>query len=155
MIAAALLLLITACRSTKDTTAPYFNYETECRGTSMDGVVQLTAWGKGTTRREAIEQAKKQALNDVLFSGVLKGNNHSVATPLVADPHAKRKHEDYFLDFFAGDYASYTKIHKPLYRGVKRYKNGADLLYRVYIDVERAALKRQLIKDGIINKETR
>lgn len=157
ILAACMLLLVVSCGTVQHTTTPYYNYDTECRGTSQDGVLQLTAWGKGTTRKEAVPQAKKQALNDVLFQGIGQGNNESAAIPLVIDPHAKKIHEDYFLNFFSskGSYTAFVKVHSPHCKSIRKYKNYADKMYRVYVDVDRAALKRQLIEDGIINKETR
>ena len=157
LLVASTLLWAASCGTISNTTSPYFSYETEYRGTSLDGVMQLTAWGKGSTRKEAITQAKRQAVHDILFKGITQGNTATTSLPLVIDPHARRIHEDYFQDFFSseGFYSSCVKVHHPYHTSIRKYKNNEDKLYRVYVDVNRAALKRKLIEDKIINKETR
>ena len=54
-------------------TASYYNGETECLEDKLDGSFVLQAWGKGSSKSEAIDQAKRNVLNDILFNGVNKG----------------------------------------------------------------------------------
>ena len=48
-------------------TASYYNYETECLEDKLDGSFILQAWGKGSDKSEAIDQAKRNVLNDILL----------------------------------------------------------------------------------------
>ena len=48
----------------------YVNYETICMSVDLDGSQTLRVWGKGSTQADAIEQAKKNAVYDVLFKGI-------------------------------------------------------------------------------------
>ena len=54
-------------------TASYYDVETECLEDKLDGSFVLYAWGKGSNKSEAIDQAKRNVLNDILFNGVNKG----------------------------------------------------------------------------------
>ncbi|MBO4743830.1 MAG: hypothetical protein J5533_09395, partial [Bacteroidales bacterium] len=55
-------------------TAGAFAQETECISKEMDGSLTLRVWGTGRNRTDALEQAKKQAVYEVLFKGITRGN---------------------------------------------------------------------------------
>ena len=50
----------------KNRTGAKYNYKTKCMGTEMDGTYTLEAWGKGRNYSDATEQAKKNAVSDVM-----------------------------------------------------------------------------------------
>ena len=52
--------------------ASYYNYNTECLEDKLDGNFIFMAWGTGSTKKEAIDQAQRNAINDILFKGVIK-----------------------------------------------------------------------------------
>ena len=68
------LILLSGCASKKITTAAFHNYNTECMGKSMDGSQTLRVWASGRNRANAIEQAKKKAVYDVVFTGITSGS---------------------------------------------------------------------------------
>ena len=70
--------------------AAYANFETRCLGTEQDGSQTLRAWGKGVSKADAIEQAKKNAVADVLFKGI-KDNGPCNTTPLVLEVNARER----------------------------------------------------------------
>ena len=65
-----LLLLVFAGCSSKKSVSSYHSFESECLAVELDGSETLRAWGRGKNRTDAIEQAKKNAVRDVLFKGV-------------------------------------------------------------------------------------
>lgn len=77
-----LLLLILAGCSSKKSVSSYHSFESECLGVELDGSETLRAWGRGKNRTDAIEQAKKNAVRDVLFKGVVAGSRRRIPEEL-------------------------------------------------------------------------
>ena len=130
-----------------------FAQETECIGKEMDGSLTLRAWGTGRNRTDALEQAKKQAVYDVLFKGITKGNTDYNMRPVMTEVNARQRYQDYFDIFFMdrGEYLKYvsmedkragsTRIIKRNYRDVT-----AGVTVRVLVPQLRARLK----SDGLL-----
>lgn len=59
----------------------------------------LRAWGRGKNRTDAIEQAKKNAVRDVLFKGVVAGSRECSVRPLITEVNAQERYASYFNDF--------------------------------------------------------
>lgn len=53
------------------TTSAYYEYEVECLGVELDGSQTLRIWGVGRNKKDAVEQAKKNAVRIVLFKGMI------------------------------------------------------------------------------------
>ncbi len=89
-----------------------YNYKTECFGTELDGSQTVKAWGTGRNRFDAVEQAKKNAVNDVIFKGINEGVQACQMRPLIIEVQAREKHEDYFNAFFAdgGKYSEFVSL---------------------------------------------
>ena len=66
--------------------ASYYNYETECLEDKLDGNYIFMAWGSGSTKKEAIDQAQRNAINDILFKGVNKSTCN--VRPLITEVKA-------------------------------------------------------------------
>ena len=64
------------------------SYETECINVEQDGSQTLRVWGEGRNRGDAIEQAKKNAVYEILFRGVQKGNKGYNLRPIVTEVNA-------------------------------------------------------------------
>ena len=56
--------------SAKTTTSAYQQYEPECLGVELDGSQTLRVWGVGSNKKDAVEQAKKDAVRAVIFKGI-------------------------------------------------------------------------------------
>ena len=132
-----------------------YTYKTECFGAELDGSQTVKSWGTSKNKSEAIEQAKKNALLDVIFNGITEGKQDCDFRPLVPEVNAQSKYEDYFSGFFkeGGQYLNYAnleneKMEKKLFRFKKKSREGVTM--GVVIKVLRADLKKKLIKDGII-----
>ena len=134
----------------------HYSIETECLGVEMDGSVTLRAWGTGRNRFDAVDQAKKNAVRDVLFKSSRKGSGDCNPHPLVPEVNAEIKYEDYFNRFFSDKRGSYKKFcsgkderlsNKIFRRGMGDSKM---VTYSVIVRVLRSELKEQLREDGII-----
>lgn len=89
-----------------------YNYKTSCVDVESDGSQTLLAWGKGRNRSDAVEQAKKNAVSDILFVGILDGNSVCTKRPLLPEVNARERYEDYFNTFFkdGGDFMKYVSL---------------------------------------------
>ena len=119
----------------------------------MDGSLTLRVWGTGRNKTDALEQAKKQAVYDVLFNGVTKGNTDYNMRPVMTEVNARQRYQDYFDIFFMdrGEYHKYismedkragsTRVTKRDYRDVT-----VGVTVRVLVPQLRARLKA----DGLL-----
>lgn len=137
-----------SCSSQKKVIGNY-TYKTECLGLAMDGSQLVKAWGNGRNKHDAIEQAEKNAIRDVLFKGVYEGKQECEKRPVVAEVNAQQKYESYFIDFFSnqGAYRSFVSLNDKLesFKGANK-----GVTYSIVVLVQRAELKQKMIKDGII-----
>jgi len=124
-------------------------------GVELDGSQTLKAWGTGRNYSDACEQAKKNAVRDVLFKGIKNGSGECNSLALILNQDIKFKNEDYFNVFFAdgGKYSQFVntkdeQIAKKFKR--EKEKNGDQNTHAIVLRVLRSALKKQLINDGII-----
>lgn len=155
--AVALVFVMDSCGDPQRSVAGAYEHKTECIGVEGDGSQTVKGWGNGRNREDAVEQAKKNGLADVLFRGIIsnKGCNQK---PIFFNPDAREKHEDYFNAFFAdgGPYTEFitgedgSDLHFSVVRG--RGKVGDQELYGVIIRVQRAKLKAKMIQDGLLPK---
>ena len=134
----------------------YYTYETECLGVELDGSQTVKSWGNGRNREDAIEQAKKNAIRDVLFNGIKKGKPDCNVKPVIFEVNAQEKYEDYFNKFFAdgGEYDKFcspkdgSKYHVEVIKD--RKKAGSQETYGLIVRVLRADLKAKMKEDNII-----
>jgi len=148
-------ILSGGCRSKQTISPSYatFSFETTYMGQGNDGSVVLRAWGKGPSIDKAIEQAKKNAVSDVIFKGVGTTNAYN-QQPLVTEVNARERYADYFDRFFAdgGEYANFIKESSNKDGSRVESKGNSRENYGVVVEVNRSALKRQLINDGILRR---
>ena len=160
--AVAFILFSCCCFSQKKQTpqnkiSGNYTYETECLGVELDGSQTLKTWGSGKNRADAVEQAKKNAVRDVLFKGISKGKNECNQKPVIFEINAQEKYEDYFNKFFAdgGAYKEFIsmKDESIIPMLFKDRKKAADYqeMYGVIVRVLRAELKKKMIADKILN----
>ncbi len=154
---AVISTVITSCGSTQMRGGGNYTYETECMGVEGDGTQTVKGWGSGRNREDAVEQAKKNGLRDVLFKGIQSTKGCNVK-PVLFDPNIRDKKEDYFNAFFA-DQGPYTEfitaedgsdLHFSVVAG--RKKAGDQVTYGVIIRVQRPKLKERMIQDQIMPK---
>jgi hypothetical protein len=149
-----LAVLLGGCGSRKEIAGNY-TYKTECLGSELDGSITVKAWGNGRNSSDALEQAKKNAVYDVLFNGIREGKSQCRQMPVLPAGNAKIKNEDYFHVFFkdGGEFLKYVSLQDERY-GEKwnRDRKGArhSVTYGIVLRVHRSSLKNKLINDGIL-----
>lgn len=149
-------LALTSINAQKKIAGNYV-YKTECMGVELDGSVTVKAWGNGRNRADAVEQAKKNAVRDIIFQSVLEGKQDCPKKPLIMEVNAEEKYEDYFNKFFAdgGEFRNFISL-KDERIGEKisrdRKKARESVTNGLVVRVLRSELKSKLIADGIIKQ---
>ena len=155
----ALLAMYAYGAMAQTTTAAYSEYEVECLGVELDGSQTLRVWGVGRNKKDAVEQAKKNAVRVVLFKGVRAGMSGCNTKPIVFEVNAEEKYEDYFNAFFidGGEYSKYVSMKDE--KRVNLFKKDKDkeiskhfVKYGVTVRVLRAELKKRMESDNVIQK---
>ncbi len=147
------LIILSGC-SSKITTAAFHNYNTECLGKSMDGTQTLRVWASGRNRTHAIEQAKKKAVYDVVFTGINAGSGECNAYPVIDEANARKKYEEYFDLFFTdgGAYSQYVSTENQKRSAIDQFKGDGTVMFGVIVTVNRSALYQRFVNDNIIVK---
>jgi len=147
---ALMFLSMNSCRSTS--TVAYHSQQVECLGVELDGSQTLRAWGSGRNKQDAIEQAWKNAVNAVLFQGILDGGKGCDVRPLINEPNAREKYEEYFNLFLAdgGDYMEYVSTIDERFLSREKYRSNVQSTYVVTVRVLRSELKQRLRDDNVL-----
>jgi len=144
------------CSPSKDVSGNYV-YKTECMGSEMDGSITVKAWGNGRDRFDAVEQAKKNAINDILFNGIYEGKNECFGKPLMLEVNARTKHKDYFNNFFKdkGEFLKYISLkdERIIDKWNRDKKNARQsVTYGIVLRILRSELEDKLVNDGILKQ---
>ncbi len=127
-------------------TASYYSSDTECIEDKLDGTFVLYAWGQGSSKSDAINQAKRNVLNDILFDGVRKGCQ---IRPLILELNGKQKYKNYTYNFFDKEYKKYISIEKSP-KTLKKSRQQTS--YRIKVRVKVEEIRQKLIEDNIIKQ---
>lgn len=154
-LAAFATISMSSCKRDRHTvkatnaTAAYTNFQTTLMGSEGDGTLTVRAWGQGSSKGDAIEQAKKKAVETVLFKGFT--GNTSIR-PLVTEVNARERYEKYFDPFFkdGGEYRKFVKEESAGEASRIEAKGSAQTNYGVICTVDRPKLRKQLVKDGVL-----
>lgn len=145
-LACVLICCLSCTAQSKQTkSASYYHYETECLEDKLDGYFIFMAWGTGSSKKEAIDQAQRNAINDILFKGVNKST--CSVRPLITEVQAREKYRGYIAEFFREDYLDYIKIEKST-KSKKKSRSQTTYGVKVKIDVE--GIRNKLKTDKII-----
>ncbi len=149
-----MILLLSSCHPTTDISNEYAfaTFETECLGVELDGTQTLRAWGKGKNKADAMEQARKNAVRDVIFKGINAGSEECNKRPLILEVNAQEKYEYYFNVFFrdGGEYKKYVSSADEKRTSRIKAKNSTQENFGIVVRVNRAELRQRLIDDNII-----
>jgi hypothetical protein len=154
-----LVILLSTCLGfSQKNIAGNYGYKTECLGVELDGSETVKAWGNGRNRSDAVEQAKKNALRDIIFFGLVEGKQDCKQKPLILEVNALEKYEDYFNKFFAdgGEFRNYISLRdERIFDKVSRDRKKAreSVTNGLILRVLRSELKQKLIADGIIKQQ--
>ncbi len=105
----------------------YYTYETECLGSELDGSYTLRAWGIGRNQVDALAQARKNAVRDVIFKGISKGKSECEIRPILLEVNAEEKYRAYFNRFFADggefeNFVNYKDKRVSTFHQIRRYR---------------------------------
>ncbi|MDE7334711.1 MAG: hypothetical protein K2N10_00170 [Muribaculaceae bacterium] len=159
LIAVAMVALtvsvLGSCRGHQTVADSYANYQfpTTCVNVSPTGSLTVRSWGNGHNKATAIEDAKRKALNELIFSGI-KGSNNPLCKALVTEVNARERYAEYFDRFFAngGEYRKFVKETSATDDSRVKAKNNGRESYGVTLDIDRSALRSQLVNDGLLSK---
>lgn len=153
ILSTVIILSMMSCKTPTHISSDYVyaNFQTECMGVELDGSQTLRVFGKGKNKKDAIEQAKKNAVRDVIFKGINAGSSECNKRPLLNEVNALEKYSYYFNPFFKdkGEYASYVKLDEKRTSRIKSKSNSQEN-WGVVVTVDREGLKNKLINDKII-----
>ncbi len=153
-IAIVFTMAIFSSLAQKGESGAYYEYEVKCLGSEMDGSVTLEVYGRGRNYFDASEQAKKNAVQAVIFKGIKSGNAGCSSDPILVNSSAQTKYEDYFAGFFKdeGAYLEFVslkdeRIVPKASRNAKKSKQSQQRM--VVVRVDRLGLKKKLAADNI------
>ena len=146
------ILLLAACA--KKTNAVYYTYKTQCMSVELDGSQTVKAYGNGKDKEDAIEQARKNAVRDIIFEGIREGKPECQMKPLITEVNARDKYDDYFNKFFTdgGLYKEFTTLEDEKSKSREKKVGNQSDTYSVTVRILRPALKQRLISDGILKQ---
>lgn len=148
----ASLLFAFGFQSCKTYTDPlvYATYETRAVAPEGYGNYVLRVQGKGTSKKMALENARRQAVRDVIFTDVhVAYGDHKPLMRLITDPSLEQKNASFFSEFFspAGSYTDYIKSTKE---DKESYSKDANHTVILNVIVKRDALRNLLLSQGLI-----
>jgi len=155
IIVGTVTLSVLSCKSKIETISGYYNYDTACVSVEKNGVQTVKAWGFGLREKEAISNARKNAIDDILFKGIRDGKGGCNIRPIISNPNVKRDQERYFNVFYTpnGAFQSFASLPDENWLRQKlkiNKKYGGNLVYEIILEVDIQGLKVQLQRDQII-----
>lgn len=154
----ATLLLVTLIfiqLSSNAQTYPVYNRSfISCMGVELDGSQTLRVLGYGRNKRDAKEQAMKNAVWAVIFDGIREGSQGCDTSPLVTEVNARERYDDYFNKFFAdgGDFNKFISLRDTKKSSARKTKDRMGCSYEMTVRVLCPKLKSHLMRDNIIDK---
>ena len=127
----------------------------ECISQELDGTVTVSCIGNGRNRLDAVEQAKKNSIFQLLFKGVSSNKSNCNIRPLVPEVNAETKYKDYFNNFFRdkGEYLKYvSEQDEKILNKFKRYKGKSEneKYFSILLRINLPLLELKLKQDNII-----
>lgn len=148
-----MLLALPSCTTSQSTVAAYQGTQIECMGVEHDGSQTLRVTASGRNKADAVEQAKKNAVREVIFYGIRHGQKGCNMRPIVTEVNAEEKYEKYFNIFFAdgGEYLKYVSMADERNHSRTKAQAKAFVSYTITVRVLRAELKDRLKADHVID----
>lgn len=157
---------VVSCGTTKKATTNLgsSSFSVRCLGSSADGKLKLRSWANGKTTQEAILNAKKKAVRELLFKGIKSGESSCGFAPMLLTVNAAKKYEDYFNSFFAdnGSYQVFVELVENNMTTPKKsqklekskskinVQSSPGVAHAIDVLVNKAALKNHLKSEGIL-----
>ncbi|MEJ6681461.1 MAG: hypothetical protein QNL21_05150 [Flavobacteriales bacterium] len=134
----------------------HYDYEARCLGVELDGSATVECYGKGRNYWDAAEQAKKNAVNAILFTGIKQGNGGCSRDPIILSSSVRELQQDYFANFFSDDgpYKEFVSLKdERILNKVKRNSKKSKRMQQrqVVVRIDKMGLKKRLKEDEIID----
>lgn len=144
-------IMMSACHhpTIYNSSAAYRQLETEIVKNDLDGYVTLKAFGNGLNETDAIEQAMRNAVNEVMFKGIANGDGTKNVPAIFRNPNIRLDNQNYFEDFFLRDYPRYVQVLQK-YRDMEGYGSGERINMGVLLKVDVNGLRRHFRSDGLL-----
>jgi len=129
-------------------------YQTECISLESDGYIAIKIWDTSKGAKYNAEQARKDAIQAILFSGISSGNGCSTQPPILNVSEEQNKFKNIEKSFFAknGKWSMFTRSAAtettlPASLGAKNWK-----VYQV--SISKNELRKYLEEQKIIKSLT-
>ena len=130
-------------------TSAYRQLETEVIKNDLDGHLTLKVYGNGINEDDAIDQAMRNAVNEVTFKGIVNGNGTRNVPPIFSNPNVKLDNQNYFDDFFLRDYRKYVQVVQKV-KKMKGFGSSERVNLGVILEVDMNRLRRHYQNDGLL-----
>lgn len=143
-------LSIVAQKNVKPTDAGYEEYEVQFIRDGHEGTSLFKIYSYGSNEDNAIENAKRNALRAVMFTGI---PGSDLPKPLITEAGAEEKYKDYFSVLLqkGGKYLNYVALSTDgSVASGDRYRVGKRVKIGVAVVVQKALLRKELENVGII-----
>lgn len=149
------LILVASVKADAQSKEIYSRTSISCMGTELDGSQTLRVLGYGRNKSDAKEQAMKNAVYAVVFSGIRDGAQGCNLRPLVTEVNARERYDEYFNIFFSdnGEYKNYVSLRDTKRRSADRSKDKLGYNYEMTVRVLRSELKERLKRDNVIGQD--
>lgn len=149
------ILVVIACSSNVTRNIGSNNLQVHCLGNNSDGTLSIRSWGTARELKDAIEDAKKKALKEVIFSGVKNGSQDCGMIPILLSVNSKLDNESFFAAFF-GDpnvYGQFVTVTQDNINNARKYsgstRSAQGIVHSIDVSVDKLALKKYLQSKGI------
>lgn len=127
------------------------SYQTECFSTDSDGYVIIKIWNTKKGKKYKSNQARKEAIHAILYSGISQGNGCNTQTPILNKSEEQDSFKNIESTFFSnkGEWSRFTRSSTiettlPVNLGLKNWK-----VYQVAIsknELRKFLEERKIIK---------
>lgn len=145
-------MLATSCNTRTMTTPAFYSTTCEYLNTEADGSITVRAYGQGRNRIDAREQARKNAVREVILKGVNVPGNTLMSRPLVFGANAEEKIAPFLNEFFrdGGAYTMFISLDDRRVGSNEKHWGGAQMKISTTVRVYRAELEQYLRDNNII-----
>lgn len=147
-----LLAMLSLPVSAQSYGAPYS--AVRCLNVELDGSITVRVTGEGRNRIDAKEQARKNAVYNVIFKGVVVDGqkNSPISRPLIFEVNAEERYADFMYSFFADDgkYLEFVSMADRRWLTNEKEKGGKQVGWSLTVRVHRSKLQEYLKNQNII-----
>lgn len=150
------VFLITSCNVHKVSVEAFHPDKCEFLNAEGDGSITVRAYGQGRNRGDAFEQARKNAVREVLLNGIDVPGNVVMSRPLLLGANNEERYASFLNEFFkdGGDYMRFvSRIDRRLGSNVKSW-SGAQMKMSLTVRVYRSELEQYLRYNNIIAQKS-